>query len=282
MSERIYGWLLALYPKSFRERFGGEMVLLLRDRLREETGAAAGCRLWLELAGDVLRSAPWERARAWRRWRPAATFLAVVAATAIGIAVGLAGHALLAPLLALQSMSVLFMLVRLVVRSRHRMPGQMQFRVDDGQIERVTPGAEPQIVLRTEVSQIMEIPGVGLVVAARNLRGLFIPGGAPDFAALRETLAQWGPIKIGEPPDFSRGGRLLRVSALLWLFPLYLSAMLVRTPVWSAVLGGFAAVWLLAFWSAIRSKRPGSWKPQLILASFAFPVALHAVWIVTR
>ena len=43
-SERVYRWLLRLYPRDFRDEYGQEMSLLFRDRQSEGTG-----RLWLQV-----------------------------------------------------------------------------------------------------------------------------------------------------------------------------------------------------------------------------------------
>ena len=56
--ERVYGWLLAAYPRRFRARYGGEMKLVFRDRRREVAargGSVAG--FWAEMLADLLRSA---------------------------------------------------------------------------------------------------------------------------------------------------------------------------------------------------------------------------------
>jgi putative ABC transport system permease protein len=55
VSERVYRWLLRLYPGEFREEYGQEMSLLFRDRASEGRG-----RLWLQVIGDVIFHAPQE------------------------------------------------------------------------------------------------------------------------------------------------------------------------------------------------------------------------------
>lgn len=60
MSERIYRWLLRLYPASFREKFGKEALQLFRDRARDEKGFAPRLRLWLDLVADLAISIPRE------------------------------------------------------------------------------------------------------------------------------------------------------------------------------------------------------------------------------
>ena len=54
-SERIYRWLLHLYPREFRDEYGREMSLLFRDRATEGRGT-----LWLQVLGDLIVHAPRE------------------------------------------------------------------------------------------------------------------------------------------------------------------------------------------------------------------------------
>jgi hypothetical protein len=57
--ELIYGSLLLLYPKSFRARFGREMLQFFRD-CRPETRAAA---FWIDTLRDLVVSVPREWGR---------------------------------------------------------------------------------------------------------------------------------------------------------------------------------------------------------------------------
>jgi putative ABC transport system permease protein len=88
-SERIYRWLLRLYPRDFRDEYGQEMSLLFRDR-----AADGPVRLWLQVIGDLVVHAPrqhWSTTKkdlryAFRTLRRAPTFTATVIATlALGI-----------------------------------------------------------------------------------------------------------------------------------------------------------------------------------------------------
>ena len=54
--ERWYLRLLRLYPRDFREEFGGEMTRLYRDRRRDETGWS----LWRNVLLDLAKTAPSE------------------------------------------------------------------------------------------------------------------------------------------------------------------------------------------------------------------------------
>jgi Bacterial Ig-like domain (group 3) len=60
MSEKIYAWLLRLYPSNFPKSYGEEALQLFRDRARDETGFLSGLRLWLDLLGDLALSIPRE------------------------------------------------------------------------------------------------------------------------------------------------------------------------------------------------------------------------------
>ena len=55
MSERIYRWLLHLYPRDFRDEYGHEMSTLFRDRADQ-----GRIRLWFQVIGDLLFHAPRE------------------------------------------------------------------------------------------------------------------------------------------------------------------------------------------------------------------------------
>ena len=58
MSERLYRWLLRLYPNHFRKTYGEAALQLFRDRARDERGVVAGARLWLDLLADLAASLP--------------------------------------------------------------------------------------------------------------------------------------------------------------------------------------------------------------------------------
>ena len=58
MSEKIFTRLLRLYPSSFRKKYEGEALQLIRDRLRDERGLFKRARLWWDLLTDVLSALP--------------------------------------------------------------------------------------------------------------------------------------------------------------------------------------------------------------------------------
>jgi hypothetical protein len=67
MSEKIYAWILRLYPSRFRDAYGAEALQLIRDRVRDEKGFLPGLRLWLDLIADLAISV----ARGYRSAQPA-------------------------------------------------------------------------------------------------------------------------------------------------------------------------------------------------------------------
>ena len=64
MSEKLYVFLLKLYPNHFRRTYGNEALRLVRDRARSEKGFLSGLRLWLDLLLDVAISLPREYSNA--------------------------------------------------------------------------------------------------------------------------------------------------------------------------------------------------------------------------
>ncbi len=54
MSEKIFSFLLRLYPARFRQRFQAEALELFRARLRDERGVQRRMRLWRDLCTDFV------------------------------------------------------------------------------------------------------------------------------------------------------------------------------------------------------------------------------------
>ncbi len=56
--ERLYGRLLALYPRAFRQEYAEHIQQLVRDRVRyDQPGRRPGTIFWMALAIDLCRSA---------------------------------------------------------------------------------------------------------------------------------------------------------------------------------------------------------------------------------
>ena len=95
----LYGGLLRLYPRDFRDEYGEDMVLLLQHQLRDERAARVWGRTFLDLAITVpsLRLEAHMSARtsapiAYGAATVASLALAVIGGTAVGVSViGVAG-----------------------------------------------------------------------------------------------------------------------------------------------------------------------------------------------
>jgi len=60
MSEKLYAFLLRLFPSHFRQSYGEDALQLFRDRARHETGLPSRLRLWVDLLADLAISVPRE------------------------------------------------------------------------------------------------------------------------------------------------------------------------------------------------------------------------------
>jgi hypothetical protein len=58
MFEKIYSFLLRLYPAGFRRHYGAEALQLFQDRLRDERGLLRKSRLWMDLLTDFATGLP--------------------------------------------------------------------------------------------------------------------------------------------------------------------------------------------------------------------------------
>lgn len=58
MSEKLCAVLVRLYPAAFRQRYGEEALRLVMDRARDEKGGLRQLRLWIDLIGDLVATAP--------------------------------------------------------------------------------------------------------------------------------------------------------------------------------------------------------------------------------
>lgn len=65
VSDRLYGLILKIYPREFRDEYGEEMAQTLRDQVRDSWtrhGAVGVAALWLRVVLDAIRSALAEHA----------------------------------------------------------------------------------------------------------------------------------------------------------------------------------------------------------------------------
>ena len=58
MSEKIYAYLLYLYPARFRRQYGAEALQLFKDRMQEERGLLGKLLAWIDLLADLALGLP--------------------------------------------------------------------------------------------------------------------------------------------------------------------------------------------------------------------------------
>jgi len=70
-SDRLYRFLLRLFPAGFREEYGEDVVQLFRDRRAELAGSRRRTRavFWIRTLGDLILEASAERAQSMVRGR---------------------------------------------------------------------------------------------------------------------------------------------------------------------------------------------------------------------
>ena len=57
LSERVYRWLLVVYPREHRREYGELMVQLFRDRMRRDGGGFRGLVVWMQMIFDLVGAA---------------------------------------------------------------------------------------------------------------------------------------------------------------------------------------------------------------------------------
>ena len=56
-SERVYRWLLVVYPREHRREYGELMAQLFRDRMRRDGGGFGGLLVWMQMIFDLVGAA---------------------------------------------------------------------------------------------------------------------------------------------------------------------------------------------------------------------------------
>ena len=213
MSEKIYVWLLRLYPKEFRREYGPAILRLFRDRLHAEQGPAIRARLWLDLIADLAVSVPREHLRS----RPASELstreycLSDAAVTAmfrrtvlgpavsfyvfilIGVAAGRLEHA--SPVLISLAYGLLATRGLAKIRDlRHFKQRWRSFELVLGTdcVQRSRCGRH-SILMSNEVKRIVE-DGPGLFIVAAGGKGMFIPAELNGYVKVRAHLNEWMPV----------------------------------------------------------------------------------------
>jgi len=290
MSEKIYGWLFRLYPRAFQEEYGAASRQLFHDRWVAERGLVARCRLWWDVLGDLAVSIPREYRRpsspkpvtgyrlseeavdAMRKYSLFPLYLALLGALTMGW-LGDAPHLplLIGYLLAAVPLTARHLLHRGHAR-RHLL--SLELFLERDRIERKQPGYDLNLQ-RNEITRIFEAEG-GLVVSGPDRKMIWIPRRLNGFEQVREHLAGWMSIETPEPPEHA-----LRVKpryAVSFLVPSFISALLVRSPGWSLMLGLLSGTGLLVMFRAALRRPTGV--PRVKLPPVLIMLGLIAALIV--
>jgi hypothetical protein len=296
MSEILFGVLLKLYPRRFRDEYGEAMERLFHDRLRAETGFFGRLKLWVDLLGDAIVSVPREY---WRRPRTAAAPVSGYRMSeeavsemakrthlregpmaflwlAIGALVGWMGKA--------DARDLCWMYAIMALLAVLPLRGSCKFKDhwrswelilgEDG-IRQVEDGGLAVAVRRDEVTKILETIGMGMAIQTSDpYKGIWVPSAASGYAEMRQRLADWAPIE--ELADRRPRGAF-RGHIAFGLLSLYPAALMVRAP-WcvyglAAVIGAFLLSMIVTMLVARAPRR------ALILpVVFLMPLVGNLVW----
>jgi hypothetical protein len=258
MSEKIYRWLLRLYPAPFRKEYGPDLLQLFRDRFHADPGFVAHSRFWLDLIVDLARSIPGEHLRTSRApvdqrryclsesaltamFRRSALAPAILfyLFTILGFSVARIGNT--------PSNFLLMVYSALVIGGLTKLRGLRKFKqrwrtfevvIDAERIQQNRCGRE-LIFSRTAITEILE-GGPGLILLTAGADGMFIPSRLNGYEEIREHLNNWMPVKWYAAPN-GASTPLLTSAA----FPLNAAMLLVPLGVWFLVLAMIYVIFVL-------------------------------------
>jgi hypothetical protein len=278
MSEKLFAWLLKLYPFRFREEFGASALQLFRDRLQAERGFFKRFRLWLDIIADLTVSAPREHRRpvhpesnwaghhlsegavsALCRRKKAELLLPFCVFGVLGLGVGWLGHSDRIALLVLYANFAIVGIMgfkRMATFRKQWRSYELILGTDRIQQRRYD---QDLTLLRSEVRQIIERPH-GLQVfagAANRPRAIVVPAGMDGYQQVRERLSEWMPIL--QAPELWLRAAWSAVVGMLCLLP----------ALWVTRSAGWFLIVTLAYYSLILLEilmnlaRPpnGNWQP---------------------
>jgi hypothetical protein len=294
MSEKIFAWLLTLYPLRFREEYGAPAMQLFRERLQAEQGFLKRFRLWLDIIADLIVSVPREHRRPIRpesnsgayrlsegavsaisKRKKAQLLLPFCIFGLLGVGAGWLGHSDRIPLLAAYAMLTL-----LGIRNLKRMGAfRKQWRSYELILgaDRIQQRRYDQdlTLLRSEVGQIVERPqGLQVLsVIGSSPRTILVPVGMIGYQEVRSRLSEWTPIT--QAPEFWLRAAWSAVIGMLCLLP---AVLLTRSASWFLILT--AAYYGLIFLEFVMNLvRPlnSSWQPDPRRPGLQFATPAHTL-----
>jgi hypothetical protein len=302
MSEKIYSWLLHLYPETFRDEYRTDVLQLFRDRARAERGFFARCRLWFDVIVDLAVSVPREYRRPARpakpkpggfrlseedvaammnSWRMSRITLMLYfyAAMALGIGIGCLGGASRLALFVMYGLLAPFGLVMHYWRTGKfkRFWLGYELIVETDRIrQRHASDAYDVTVFRTDVTRLIEdSAGFGVMIGDAR-PAIWVPSQLNGYELVREQLTAWMPINrpehLYDHRAFFRPGRVVRCL----IIATYVPAVLVQSLYWFLPLALVSAGVLFSLTK--RQLREGKWKNGAIIPLVSLiPLLIHAI-----
>lgn len=218
MFEKIYIWLLKLYPAAFRAEYRAAALQLFRDRFHAERGLLARCRLWFDLIVDLAVSIPREYGRRGRlagpqaggyrlseeaiaammdRWKSRLTvMLYFYTAVLLGAGIGWVGEASRPPLLATYGLLAALGTLRYYQRTNRfkRDWRGYELIVGTDRVQEKRAGVHSVTVLKWDVTGLIDCEG-GLGILTGDPRpAILVRSDLIGYEQIREHLASWMPI----------------------------------------------------------------------------------------
>jgi hypothetical protein len=300
MSEKIFQWMLRLYPRRFRSEYGDAMRQLFRDRLGTETSILGRFRLWMNLLQDFVMSVRREHRR---RAQVAAAesgnyriseeafaemershirersveFLSI----ALGFLIAWLGHAQRWPLWAVYSLLTFLMIASF--RGVGRLEDHWrsyELILGDDRIQQSENGVVTLTLLKIEITRLLEMRDLGFAVQTQDPRKcILVPSALNGYEELGARLKSWLPVE--KPPEEPTGAYFM---IPYWIVAMYPAALLVRSPYFAIPLAVLVGVYLLYLLHvtrgifALRTLPDGTiWKSFL---AASLPLVLIALLIV--
>jgi hypothetical protein len=250
MPEKIYAWLLKLYPARFREEYGASAMQLFRDRLHAERGFRERFRFWLDVLSDLAISVPREHCRraavhqqvvgfrlsgealaVMYKRKMAALVIPFCVFGALGFTTGWLGNSAHVPLLVAYSfVAILGAKEFLSMGAFRKQWRSLELILGTDRIKQKRDGADLTI-LQSEVLRLIESSRGLLIVGGvwNRPRTIVVPAGLNGYQEVRNRLCEWLPITQQPELWFSDRGALgiglvcilpamLLVRSLSWLF----------------------------------------------------------------
>lgn len=292
MSERIFAWLLKLYPLRFRQEYGASAMQLFRDRLQAERGLRTRFRLWLDIVTDLAVSVPRERRRPIHaesntvgyhlseravngicKRKKAELLGPFYIFGVLGLAAGWLGHSEHIPLLTLYAGLAIVGLKEFRSMGAFREQWRSYELILGTDHIRQRQHGYDLTLLRSEVHRIIERPQVLQVVSGsgNRPRTILIPVDMSGYQEVRDSLSEWMPIT--QAPEFWLQAPGPVIMGILCVLP---AMLLTRSASWFLIVA-VAYYGLILLEVVMNLARPlnSNWRPGPSRPSLQFAPPAH-------